>query len=554
MKLQRMGILCCLLAASLLPVIPAHAAEEPPSAWAAEMVETAVEAGLVPETLQSDYDHPITRAEFCALAASVYRAWNKAGQTGREPATPFVNFPDCADPDVVLCASLEIVVGTADGSFEPDKPISRQDAASMLRRLASVRKDYDDAPAMPHVFDDGADLRSWARRSVYWVYQNGIMQGTGDNTFTPGGSYTREQSIVTMLRLYDETYAVLPQPEEESPYTLVYDAMGVGCTTMHLEDREGNRLFTDFLDSEGYFRQINFFGGWLGFVWNDYGSEALYYPETGTTLEGYILDGFDEKAGVGWAWEVNKTRDRMVIHADGTTGGMYLPATNWYNGRVIVWTAPTTLTCIDQDENVLWSCTSPVDLETFSTIAKLGDRLVLQQDQGYSILENGIWTQYTENLRPCLLRWSNAYIFGDNGWYTLRDRGGKILAGPYANVLDEVGQDLYCRWVSDTRYEYFRCLPGGTPQVLYTVDVINGHPGTLATDGGGVYALRTGWHTIACFDRFGDPLGTIETDILLDNDADISFEGGCVRVDRAPYTAGETAQSALYLPTGEKVE
>lgn len=31
----------------------------------------------------------------------------------------------------------------------------------------------------------------------------GIMQGVGDGRFSPKGSYTREQAVMTMLRLYD---------------------------------------------------------------------------------------------------------------------------------------------------------------------------------------------------------------------------------------------------------------------------------------------------------------------------------------------------------------
>jgi len=31
----------------------------------------------------------------------------------------------------------------------------------------------------------------------------GIMGGVGDNTFAPKSSYTREQSIATLMRLWD---------------------------------------------------------------------------------------------------------------------------------------------------------------------------------------------------------------------------------------------------------------------------------------------------------------------------------------------------------------
>ena len=61
-----------MLAACLL-VIPARAADEP-SSWAQEAVQAARDAGLVPEELDSAYTQPITRAEYCALAAAVLHA------------------------------------------------------------------------------------------------------------------------------------------------------------------------------------------------------------------------------------------------------------------------------------------------------------------------------------------------------------------------------------------------------------------------------------------------------------------------------------------------
>ena len=35
------------------------------------------------------------------------------------------------------------------------------------------------------------------------MQKSGVMGGVGDNKFDPKGSYTREQSIITMLRTHD---------------------------------------------------------------------------------------------------------------------------------------------------------------------------------------------------------------------------------------------------------------------------------------------------------------------------------------------------------------
>ena len=63
-------LLPALCAAALL-VLPVGAYASQPSGWAAEGVQAATTAGLVPESLQTNYDAPISRAEFCALASAL---------------------------------------------------------------------------------------------------------------------------------------------------------------------------------------------------------------------------------------------------------------------------------------------------------------------------------------------------------------------------------------------------------------------------------------------------------------------------------------------------
>ena len=231
---------CSILAVCLLAV-PAGAANEP-SGWAQEAVQTARDAGLVPDELDSAYTQPITRAEFCALAAAVYHSWAASDRLGAS-AQVDVQFTDCADEDVLLCASLGIVNGVGGGRFEPDRSISRQEAASMLHRLGKLRADYDNSVQgrLPHVFADGADIASWARNDINWVYRHGVMNGVSSNTFDPQGEYTREQSIATMLRLYDAQYALTVPAEQGEPYQVFWRGCGPcayrGCGRQPLADR-----------------------------------------------------------------------------------------------------------------------------------------------------------------------------------------------------------------------------------------------------------------------------------------------------------------------------
>ena len=165
-----------------------------PSSWAAEQVNAAIAAGIVPESLQSKYTQAATRAEFCALAVELYET-----VTGTEIAERAA-FSDTTDVNVQKMAGLGVVSGVGNGAFDPSGTLTREQAAAILTRLAEVmgRPLAQSSPT----FSDNAAISSWAAGAVGQVQAAGIMSGTGSNNFTPQGSYTREQSILTLLRLY----------------------------------------------------------------------------------------------------------------------------------------------------------------------------------------------------------------------------------------------------------------------------------------------------------------------------------------------------------------
>ena len=59
-------------------------------------------------------------------------------------------------------------------------------------------------PQAAPAFSDSAAIASWAAAGVGQVQAAGIMEGNG-SAFTPQGAYTREQCILTVLRLYQLT-------------------------------------------------------------------------------------------------------------------------------------------------------------------------------------------------------------------------------------------------------------------------------------------------------------------------------------------------------------
>jgi len=175
------------------------------SLWAHNEINNAVAAGLVPQSQQNHYTNNITRAEFTALAVLLYETI-----TGREIAGR-VTFNDTTDVNVQKAAYIGIVSGTGGDNFSPNMQFNREQAAVMLVRLFWEIHNYlgTDLPAMldmpylPGVFTDYGQISTWASGGVASAFALGIMGGVGNNIFDPQGTFTREQSIVTVWRLFD---------------------------------------------------------------------------------------------------------------------------------------------------------------------------------------------------------------------------------------------------------------------------------------------------------------------------------------------------------------
>jgi len=165
------------------------------SAWAHEGINSAVAAGLVPAHIQNHYSNRITRGDFTALAVSLYET-----VTGRE-ITGRVQFNDTDCINIQKAAYIGIVTGTGHGNFSPNMAFNREQASLILTRLMTALG-HPLPPAEP-TFADNSTIASWSIESVGKVQAAGIMGGVGNNTFNPHGLFTREQSIVTILRIFD---------------------------------------------------------------------------------------------------------------------------------------------------------------------------------------------------------------------------------------------------------------------------------------------------------------------------------------------------------------
>ena len=187
-------------------------AGEQPSSWAKDQVGLAIDAGIVPQALQSRYTDTATRADFCALVVALIEEYWGEAITAEE------TFTDTDDINVRKAATLGIVQGVGNGAFNPNGELTREQAATMLERTYRASLRYLQGSGTSS-FADSASVSSWAADAVAKMENSGIMTGVGNNRFDPKGAYSREQSIMTMYRLYRlfEPAQGMPAYQEAAP-------------------------------------------------------------------------------------------------------------------------------------------------------------------------------------------------------------------------------------------------------------------------------------------------------------------------------------------------
>jgi len=168
-----------------------------PSAWAAPYIKEAKEIGLF--NIEYGYNHNITRAEFCRLICFLFESKGYNIDTlikNRNENITYSPFGDIKYKYVDNAYKLGIVNGVGNNTFNPLGNITRQEAAVMIRKTAEIL-------GYNITIESCSDntVADWAKESVEYTLANGIMYGK-TNGFAPKDNITKQEAIVTLLRLY----------------------------------------------------------------------------------------------------------------------------------------------------------------------------------------------------------------------------------------------------------------------------------------------------------------------------------------------------------------
>jgi hypothetical protein len=169
--------------------------------WALEGIEALTARGAIEGTGAGEFNptSQVTRAEFLKTLMNSFDLLDESAK----PSFSDVKEGTWYSTPIASAHKLGIVKGKANGTFGPNEPITREEMAVMIHRLAgnlnvtlSTEEEDDSAK-----FVDLENLSSESSSAVEAVRKGGLITGMPDGRFIPNGQTTRAQAVTVIYRL-----------------------------------------------------------------------------------------------------------------------------------------------------------------------------------------------------------------------------------------------------------------------------------------------------------------------------------------------------------------
>lgn len=169
-----------------------------PSDWAADYIENAKQFGM---TVDKRYSQNIMRYEFCSLIHSLISSKNADLIKDTENPTRIDNLDDMYD-----LIGMGIILGDGNGNYTPYYPITREEAAVIIKRVIDLMQ-VSFSENISYNLADSDNISDWAAEAVDYMFSHKLLEGEDGESgtaFNPKNSYTREQAIVTLMRIIEK--------------------------------------------------------------------------------------------------------------------------------------------------------------------------------------------------------------------------------------------------------------------------------------------------------------------------------------------------------------
>ena len=170
------------------------------SHWAKNYIEFLYSKGILSGTAEGIFepDRTITKEEVCKMLV------NLLGLTGADVDKNFVDvMPENWFYNSVLAAySANIANGISETEFGSGTNITRQDLVTMIVRTVNFA-DIDLSPLNDRViFSDEGDIADYAKESIAALQMAGILSGNDDGTVSPLRTATRAETAKLICSIY----------------------------------------------------------------------------------------------------------------------------------------------------------------------------------------------------------------------------------------------------------------------------------------------------------------------------------------------------------------
>lgn len=173
--------------------------------WAQSDIEVMAGLGIVQGISEHIFapEMPVNRAQFAAFLIRSLEIEEAS------PVTP--HFKDL-QPDAWYYGAVEgayaagLIKGYEDGTFRPEREISREESAALIARAlkyAGQEVTVDDIDAVLGRFKDANEISSWAKEEAAQAVASGIIIGR-DGLFAPKDNATRAEAVVMLKRMLVE--------------------------------------------------------------------------------------------------------------------------------------------------------------------------------------------------------------------------------------------------------------------------------------------------------------------------------------------------------------
>ncbi|MDQ0871751.1 hypothetical protein QFZ77_000410 [Paenibacillus sp. V4I3] len=161
--------------------------------WAEDAINEWIGNGLISGYADQTFqpDKVITRAEFISLVNKALGYPHKDDQTFKDVSQEkwFYN-------DVAKAKYAGYISGFDDGTFRPDQPISREQAAKIIYQLMQLKDVLPKSDT--RTFHDEQQMSDWSKPYIKAVASEGYLNGYPDQSFRPQKSITRAEAVVML--------------------------------------------------------------------------------------------------------------------------------------------------------------------------------------------------------------------------------------------------------------------------------------------------------------------------------------------------------------------